>query len=539
MWRRHRLAVHPLIYQVHSRAWLRELAAEKGDPSAAFTLDDVPNAALEVWAVQGFTHVWLMGVWCIGPAARHHAVREAAEDGVPTHEVCGSPFAICGYEVDSELGGVEALARFRRRLRGVGLRLILDFIPNHVALDHPWIEQYPERFIRSSRRRRGYFKPKPRSSNPWIAHGRDPFFSPWVDTAQLDWTHPAVHEAMLDELVRVAALCDGVRVDMAMLILPDVFRRTWEANGEKANLAVESFWVRAIRHVKTPWPDFLFIAEVYWDLEQRLLSEGFDYAYEKRSYDLLLTRQASSLMSHWRGLDASLWRRGLRFLENHDEARVASLCTSAEHRAWLCLLLSQPGACLIHHGQMQGLKERAPIARRGVPPGKPLELDSDEATHYQSALATFADLRARGDHCAPLQISAAWECNESHGHFVALGWIQAGFSSVVLVVNLSGDPAQCRVRLPSFDPWCETAEVRDRLSELAYACPSVLIAEQGLYIALPGYGSHLLEILLHPRSSQACEERRGLPRAIQGIAEGDPEATRPDQRGITRTLPSG
>lgn len=480
---------------MHSRAWLRELAAQSGDPSAEFTLDDVPSAVLESWAAHGFTHLWLMGVWCIGPAARRHAVEEASEEGVPPHEVCGSPFAISGYEVDVSLGGLEALVRFRQRLRAFGLRLLLDFIPNHVALDHPWIERYPERFIRSSRRRRGYFKPTLPSSIPWIAHGRDPFFSPWVDTAQLDWTHPAVHEAMRDELMRVAALCDGVRVDMAMLILPDIFRRTWEASEDKADVALVSFWVAAIRQVKEQWPEFLFIAEVYWDLEQRLLSEGFDYVYEKRSYDLLLKRQAGDLMAHWHGLGASLWHRGLRFLENHDELRVASLCETAERRAWVHLLLSQPGACLIHHGQMQGVKERAPIARHGFTSRKLQEPDSGEAAHYQNALARFADLRARADQCIPLQVSPAWESNSSHGHFIALGWVQPGFSSLVLVINLSKDPAQCRVTLPRAEESSGAMRVRDRLSEIAYECSSATLAEDGLFVALPGHGSHLLEIL--------------------------------------------
>lgn len=436
-----------------------------------------------------------MGVWRIGPAARLHAVREASEEGIPSQDVCGSPFAISGYEVDGELGGIEALARFRKRLRAQGIGLILDFIPNHLALDHPWIERHPDRFIRSPRRRRGYFNSRLHDSQPWVAHGRDPFFSPWVDTAQLDWTHPEVHEVMRQELMGVAALCDGVRVDMAMLILPDVFRRTWEANDQKADGIAESFWIQTIRQVKQRWPEFLFIAEVYWDLESRLLAEGFDYTYEKRSYDLLIKRQAGQLMSHWHGLEPALWQRGLRFLENHDEARVASLCTAVEHKVWLALLLSLPGACLIHHGQMQGLQERASIARRRFSSRVSQTEEAGEGNHYQSALATFAGLRTRTEDCVPLRVMPAWEGNESHAHFVALGWFREGLPSCVLVVNLSQDPAQCRITLPAVDAGGDMVEIRDRLSELGYSTPSATLAEQGLYIALPGFGLHLLELI--------------------------------------------
>ena len=64
-----------------------------------------------------------------------------------------------------------------------------------------------------------------------LAYGRDPYFSGWPDTVQLDYSNPATQEAMMKELLRIADQCDGVRCDMAMLILPEVFERTW---GRKA-----------------------------------------------------------------------------------------------------------------------------------------------------------------------------------------------------------------------------------------------------------------------------------------------------------------
>ena len=62
----------------------------------------------------------------------------------------------------------------------------------------------------------------------FIACGRDPFFPPWRDVAQLNYFNPATREAMIGVLTTIAQHCDGVRCDMAMLVLNDVFAQTWQ-----------------------------------------------------------------------------------------------------------------------------------------------------------------------------------------------------------------------------------------------------------------------------------------------------------------------
>ena len=110
---------------------------------------------------------------------------------------------------------------------------MLDFVPNHTALDHPWVEDHPEYL-----RRRHGARPGSRAAELHagsdataatcvLAHGRDPYFPGWPDTLQLDYGNPATQEAMIGELLKIAGQCDGVRCDMAMLVLPDVFERTW------------------------------------------------------------------------------------------------------------------------------------------------------------------------------------------------------------------------------------------------------------------------------------------------------------------------
>src|SRR5581483_699950 len=122
------------------RVWLTELSRPLGRRA---TLDDVPDAELDRLAHMGFDWVWLLSVWQTGPAARavsrsnpewRHEFRETLPD-LSEDDIPGSGFAVTGYTVHEHLGGDAALARFRERLGKRELRLMLDFVPNHMAPD--------------------------------------------------------------------------------------------------------------------------------------------------------------------------------------------------------------------------------------------------------------------------------------------------------------------------------------------------------------------------------------------------------------------
>ena len=160
--------------------------------------------------------------------------------------------------------------------------LILDFVPNHVALDHPFAVEHPEFLISGTQEQ---LDREPRNfvrlaDSPIFAHGRDPYFSGWPDPSSSHHRRPALRDAMAAELVAMAARCDGLRCDMAMLVLPDVFTKTsgrldapWDVS--------DAFWTLAIRGVKEHHPGFVFMAEAYWGLEWTLQCQGFDYTYDK------------------------------------------------------------------------------------------------------------------------------------------------------------------------------------------------------------------------------------------------------------------
>ena len=181
-----------------------------------------------------------------------------------------------------DFGGPADLVALRARLHARGLKLVADFIPNHTALDHPWVEAHPEFYVQGSeadlQREPGNYQRLETKAGPRIfAHGRDPYFPGWLDVLQLNYRHPGLREAMMQELLRVADVADGVRCDMAMLILPEVFRRTWGEHSRPADGTPpvdEPFWPEAIRRVRARQPHFLFMAEVYWDLERELMERG-------------------------------------------------------------------------------------------------------------------------------------------------------------------------------------------------------------------------------------------------------------------------
>ena len=268
---------YPSLYQINTRVRLTELFHLLGRPA---TLDDLPDAELDGWTELGVDWIWLLSVWRTGPAGQQVSRsnpewrREFAATlpDLREEDIAGSGFAITGYTVHPALGGDAALARFRERLRAHGLRLLLDFVPNHTGLDHPWVEAHPEYYIPGTaeqldREPQNYTRVKLPGGPRVLAYGRDPYFAGWPDTLQLDYSNPATQEAMLAELVRVAGQCDGVRCDMAMLVLPEVFERTW---GRQTPL----FWPAAIARVRARHPKFLFMAEVYWDLNGRCSSRG-------------------------------------------------------------------------------------------------------------------------------------------------------------------------------------------------------------------------------------------------------------------------
>src|SRR5687768_8714792 len=187
----------PVLYEVNTRVWLRELSAKEGRP---VTLADVPESEIARWKELGFTHIWLMGVWQVGPKAREIALRLWRDhwgkeiDSVEA-DVQGSPYAIQEYAIDARVGDALGMLMLKERLGRAGLRLILDFVPNHLGIDSTEPLRFPARFVHSTESLPGTFPAEARFGKRYFAHGRDPYFEPWIDTVQLDYRVLETHHA--------------------------------------------------------------------------------------------------------------------------------------------------------------------------------------------------------------------------------------------------------------------------------------------------------------------------------------------------------
>ena len=496
--------MNPSLYQINTRVWLQELG-RRLERSA--TLADVPDAALDEIAADGFDWVWFLGVWQTGPAGRQVSLtrpewqpeyRELLPDFTPA-DVCGSPFAIREYVVHRDFGGPAALAELRRRLAQRRMRLMLDFVPNHTALDHPWAGEHPAWFIPGgeddlAREPQNYCRVATAAGKRILAHGRDPYFPGWPDTLQVNYRHRGLRDAMAATLESIAEQCDGVRCDMAMLVLPHVIRRTW---GDRARPADgtppvdESFWPEAIARVRRRRADFTFMAEAYWDLEWTLQQEGFDFTYDKRLYDRLHGRDAAGVRGHLHA-DPEYQRRSARFLENHDEPRAAAVFPPPVSQAAATIALLVPGLRFVHEGQISGRRVRASnhLGRRAVEP-----VDAELEAFYGRLLACLRRPETRDGRWQLITPSPAWDGNPSWERFVAFAW-QGASHPLLVAVNYGDARAQCFVHLPVEGLAGREWLLRDLVNPgIEYRRDGGDLASRGLYLDLPAWGHHVFDVI--------------------------------------------
>ena len=498
-----RLRACPLLYEVNAWVWLHRWQRRLG---CALDLGELPEAALAELVSTGADAVWLMGVWERSPAGREqalhhpdlqHEYRRALPD-VAAADVVGSPYAIHRYEVAPELGGEVALRVLRDRLAEHGVGLILDLVPNHVAIDHPWLTAHPDALVRGSEallqeRPDLFFRHLP--TGQIFAHGRDPYFPPWTDTAQLDAQSPTYRSLLTRTLSHLTELCDGVRCDMAMLLVRRIFAQTWAELAVRPQAATEQatagalpteLWPEVIAATRDRRPDFIFLAEVYWDMEAELQAQGFDFTYDKRLYDRLCHADLPGARDHLLA-DLGFQHRSLRFIENHDEPRAVTALGVPRSQPAAVLALTLPGARLLHEGQAEGRAVKLPVQLGRLPAEEPhpglrdfytrlLQAQRDPVLHEGTyfALASRSYLGA----------------DRSHEGLISHAWSLADALRVV-VVNLGHAQASARLMLPPL-PDGTRWRFRDLLrDDVAPVFTAEHLRVQGLPVFLGGHAAHL------------------------------------------------
>lgn len=491
------------IYEINTWVWLSDLS-RKADTTV--DLASVPPAEWDNIAQYGFDAVWLMGVWERSPAGiaianRNNILLDEFRRTLPDfvlEDNVGSAYCIRRYVVDPHLGGPAGLAVARKELALRGIKLMLDFVGNHVAPDCPWITEHPEYFIAGNEQN---LRDDPGSylqlNGRILAAGRDPNFPAWTDVVQLNAFHLGLRAAMVETLLDIAAQCDGVRCDMAVLLLNDVFARTWQ--GRVGQAPASDYWLALIPPISKAYPGFIFLAEAYWNLERKLLEQGFRFCYDKLLYDDFQRDDVPGLR-HQLSRSIAYQNSVVRFIENHDEPRAATAFSPAKVRAGATAIATLPGVALFHEGQIEGRKAKVPVFLRRRPE-EPVDLP---------LRAFYAELLRAVNHpvfrCGEWTVCEAtgWPDNQSAQKLVAWHWVM-GNERRLVVINLSDGDAEGRVHVHWPELAAGTWRLADPISGASFAHDGTELASEGLYVQLSPWNFHFLEVHSSLESNQSAE----------------------------------
>lgn len=487
---------NPQLYQINTVAWLFELSQRWCQP---ITLSEVPLAEWRKLKELGTDFVWLMGVWRRSQYGR--CIYRNLPDTVPVlnsvlpgwseEDIIGSSYSIDGYEPDPLIGNWQDIDQARAKLNQLGIGLILDFIPNHTGPDHPWVSEHPEYYVQGSqedyqKNPGAFFLMECHGETLYLAQGKDPYYLPWADTVQLNYFNPEARRTNIAELEKIAQHCDGVRCDMAMLMLNEIFCKNWAwANKNPTyKLPATEFWTEAISQV----PDLIWIAEAYWDTERALQELGFDYIYDKVLYDRLRWGSAYDVYLYLTA-DTDFQMKLLRFIENHDELRSTEAFGRDRAEAAATVVATTPGMKLYHHGQLDGKRRKLILQLRRVRD----EIPDNVTRAFYARLLTITNQDIFHNGIWKLKEILPVGLDNSFRNLIAYLW-RSATQMKLIAVNLSPDFAQCRISLEHEVDADRNYRLIDELNDQSYERRGKDMVHPGLHIILGGYRAHIFDV---------------------------------------------
>jgi len=385
--------------------WLDQLSRKYERPIGH--LDEIPDQELDALARWGFTGLWLIGLWERSPASRK------------VKQLCGNPEAVASaysvydYQIAADLGGEAAYNNLRERAWQRGIRMASDMVPNHVGTYSRWLIEHPDWFISldhspfpsysfngpdlSDDERVGvyledhYYDRSDAAvafkrvdhltgSEKYIYHGNDGTSMPWNDTAQLNYLHPEVREAVIQTILHVARLSPIVRFDAAMTLTKHHFQRLWfpepgtggaiptraEQGMTKAafNAAMPvEFWREVVDRVAAEAPGTLLLAEAFWLLEGFFVRTlGMHRVYNSAFMNMLRDEENAeyrSVMKNTLEFDPEILKRFVSFMNNPDEETTVAQFGKGDKYFGICTMLATlPGLPMFGHGQIEGFAEK-------------------------------------------------------------------------------------------------------------------------------------------------------------------------------------
>jgi hypothetical protein len=487
----------PLLYEINTWTWLEQLSARL---KKNITLAEVPDSEWDNLANLGFDIIWLMGVWQRSPISRGMNVEnpgnvpqfDLALPGWKPEDIISSPYSVAGYAPDPRIGRWNSLDVAREKLRSRGIALFLDFVGNHTALDHPWMREHPEFYVQAppeefQRNPSLYYSQSTPQGPRFVALAKDPYYPPWQDVAQLNHFNPGLRAAQIADLRTIAAHCDGVRCDMAMLQLNDIFNANWRRLLGDTPTPEKEFWTEVHGAV----PGLTLLAEAYWGTEQRLLDLGFSYSYDKTLYDAVRDINIPQIRDR-------LWTNPerqsdfARFMENHDEPRRPEIFPNDRLAAAGTLLGTLPGMRFYHQGELEGRRIRQPITLRVAADEPP---DPFSTNFFQRILQitrqdvfhegkwNLLDVAPEGD--APTDALLVYEWRSPKA------W-------KIIAVNLAAYTSQGRVHLAGRVSPTQNYIFNDELNNVRYDRSGDELHSLGLFVRREPYQAHLFDITPAP-----------------------------------------
>lgn len=482
---------NPRILEINTRVWLKKKKIN--------SINDVPDSEINEWVDLGFDYIWLMGVWKIN---KEIISKYCFEPGLvllynetlkdwDKSDVIGSPYAISEYTINPDIGTESEFLRFKDRLNSAGLKLIVDFVSNHLSIGTDLLKTNKDLFLPADENLYKndpvtYFI-SPYNTSEYFTHGRDPFFLAWQDTVQINYFNPSARIFMIEVLKKISSLADGVRCDMAMLILNNVFMNTWIGPIKKFGFKKpeNEFWAEAISTIKGIKKDFVFIAEAYWNLEWQLQQLGFDFTYDKTLLDRLSTDDIRGVKEHLKA-EKDFQIRSVRFIENHDEPRCTARLGKDKSLAAATVISTIRGMIFFNDGQFQGKKIKLPV-QIGREPFERID-ERIQCYYYKLLRITKSKIFRYGEWKQLEALSVNYDDLSNENLFV-WQWIYENQSKLV-AINYSNSTSRCKVKFLVPENKM-IINLYDELNNESYERSTEEILEQGLFIELKAFSSHI------------------------------------------------
>ena len=320
-----------------------------------------------------------------------------------------------------DLGGWDALNNLRSRAWARGIRLSADMVPNHMGIDSTWVIEHPDWFLSIFVIRRilripstakiyqmilacriyledHYYNHSDASvvfkrrdcqtgDTRYIYHGNDGTSFPWNDTAQLDYTKPAVREAVIQVILHVARNFPVIRFDAAMTLAKKHVQRLWfpepgaggaipsrsqygMTKSEFDEKVPEEFWREVVDRVAAEVPDTLLLAEAFWLMEGYFVRTlGMHRVYNSAFMHMLRDEDNAKYrlaIKNTLEFDPQILKRYVNFMNNPDEKTAVEQFGNGDKYFGICTVLSTlPGLPMFGHGQVEGFSRKI---WDGIPP---------------------------------------------------------------------------------------------------------------------------------------------------------------------------